>query len=392
MGAHAMEVESSRRKLQLAVGLATVFTVGQFIGGFLSGSLAILADSVHMLSDVAGFVVALVALSLSARPASSRFTFGMHRAEVLGALLSLSLIWFITGVLVLEALERFHQPRAINGVAMLATASVGIVLNLVLLCVLGEHHAFAHHGGHRCDGHTPRAGRGASRLVAHDALELGIDPRSGDFAQECRSDDFAQECGIGRTPGHGLGRASTPNRAHARCGVQGGCGATQHAAGATAPGVDRQTSVALRAALAHAMGDLLQSIGVLLAALLIYLLGDRWLDPNGLSYWLRVDPLSTLCFAVLVLASTWSTARDCVLVLMCAVPAGIDANAVHKQLRAIDGVEGVRRGARARTRARRRPRVALPARAHARIPHVAASCARAHGRCTSCTCLRSRPT
>jgi Co/Zn/Cd efflux system component len=74
ISAQAADHAASKRKLQIAVVLATVFTVAQFTGGVLSGSLAILADAVHMLTDLAGFMVALSALALSGRPASAKFT------------------------------------------------------------------------------------------------------------------------------------------------------------------------------------------------------------------------------------------------------------------------------------------------------------------------------
>jgi Co/Zn/Cd efflux system component len=91
-------------------------------GGLYAGSLAILTDAAHLLSDVAGFLVSMIALAISARPANATFSFGYHRAEVLGALLSILAVWFVTGILVYEAINRLITPTAVDGFVMGITA------------------------------------------------------------------------------------------------------------------------------------------------------------------------------------------------------------------------------------------------------------------------------
>jgi zinc transporter 2 len=265
----------------------------------------------------------------------------MHRAEVLGALLSISIIYILTGVLLAEAVERLMNPAAVNSLIMLITASVGIGFNIVLMIVLGGDHAHGHSHGHdHAHAHGHRAGRG----------RVG-DVRGRDDEEEhgSHADEEGHEHGHGHEHDHGHDHGHREHahghghgQAHAH--TDGGETALEHIAVITEPPAQHEIrSVAVRAALVHAMSDLIQSVGVLIAAVLIYTLQDRWLDANGLSYWLRADPVCTLVFTVLVLLSTWHTARDCLLVLMCAVPPGVDARSVHSQLRSIRGVEEVRR-------------------------------------------------
>lgn len=352
---------TSKRKLQIVVCLALLFAVVQFVGGLLSGSLAILADAVHMLSDLTGFIVALAALLLAGRPASVKFTYGLHRAEVLGAVLSISIMYILTGVLVSEAVERLQHPARVDSLIMLVTAAVGIFFNIVLVLVLGgdgHDHSHGHSHGHghtRDDGHRAQHdhGHGHAHIDDHGA---GHDHGADHGVAACAHDHAHDHQPASRHGGGRVGDVKTESQAHnrhdARAAVEPVAAATAAAAATVAVSetpAPLQKSLAVRAAMAHALGDLLQSVGLLAAATLIYSLEDRWLDEDGLSYWLRVDPICTLLFAVLVVLATWQTAKDCVLVLMCAVPPGIDARSIYMQLRAIPGIVDVR-CARARAR------------------------------------------
>jgi len=94
----------------------------------------------------------------------------------------------------------------------------------------------------------------------------------------------------------------------------------------------------VRAAMAHVIGDILSSLGVCLSAGLIWAFHERWLDENGISYWYRADPVCTLLFSVLVISSTWSTASDCLDILMARTPSDADSTALERGLRAIPHV------------------------------------------------------
>ncbi|RLO07551.1 hypothetical protein DYB28_015671, partial [Aphanomyces astaci] len=99
----------ARKKLQWACLFSLVFMVAEVVGGFMAGSLAIMTDAAHLLSDVAGFCISLFAIWVQTLPASSKMTFGFHRAEILGAIVSVLVIWVLTGFLVYAAIERFQD-------------------------------------------------------------------------------------------------------------------------------------------------------------------------------------------------------------------------------------------------------------------------------------------
>src|SRR5205085_4788941 len=107
--------------------------VAEAVGGILSNSLAIATDAAHLLTDLASFLISLFSIFLASRPASKKFNFGWYRAEVVGALTSVLLIWVITGILVYIAIERLiTQEYEINSLVMLITAGIGVLVNLVM--------------------------------------------------------------------------------------------------------------------------------------------------------------------------------------------------------------------------------------------------------------------
>jgi len=136
----------ARSKLIQASVLCIVFMIGEVVGGVLANSLAIASDAAHLLSDFASFMISLVAIWIAARPNSHRMSFGWHRAEVLGAVVSVLLIWVVTGILVYMAIQRvISQDFEIEAVAMLITSGVGVAFNIVMGCTLHQHgHS---HGG-----------------------------------------------------------------------------------------------------------------------------------------------------------------------------------------------------------------------------------------------------
>ena len=128
------------RRLLIVFCLVAVYTVAEAVGGLLTGSLALLADASHMLSDVAALGIALMAIWLARRPASRRRTFGFYRAEVLGALINGVVLIVLAVFIAIEAFERFSEPHEILAGGMLLVATGGLVVNLVGLALL--------HGGH----------------------------------------------------------------------------------------------------------------------------------------------------------------------------------------------------------------------------------------------------
>ena len=93
-------------KLIIASIIALIFLITEVTGGILADSLAILSDAAHMFSDISGFFISIFSLWVSTKPASKNLSFGYHRAEVIGALASIFLIWGLTCLLLYEATHR----------------------------------------------------------------------------------------------------------------------------------------------------------------------------------------------------------------------------------------------------------------------------------------------
>ncbi len=131
--------DHSIRALRAALLVTGVFLVVEFIGGWVANSLALMSDAGHMLTDVGGLLLGLVAAWISRRPPSATMSFGYHRAEILGALLSGLSIWALAGVLVYEAVLRVQSPTPIQGPLVLGIAAVGLLVNLFSLRLLHRH-------------------------------------------------------------------------------------------------------------------------------------------------------------------------------------------------------------------------------------------------------------
>ncbi|RCH92551.1 hypothetical protein CU097_009740 [Rhizopus azygosporus] len=199
------EAQSTKRKLWFAVALACVFFATELVAGYFANSLALMSDAFHLLSDVASFIVALVAIYLAEKPPTKRHTFGFHRAEVIAALVSVLTIWVLTAFLVNEAIQRIKSPQEINAKLMCITATIGVFVNIILAYVLGGHHGHSH---------------GHSHEHSHDN-----DTHSHDDEEEANHNDI-----------------SAPHR---------------------------ETNINLRAAALHVIGDLLASVGVLISSIIL---------------------------------------------------------------------------------------------------------------------------
>ncbi len=222
---------TSSQALVLTLGLTAAYTVAEVIGGLLTGSLALLADAGHMLSDTGSIAVALGAIWLAKRPATAARSFGFKRAEILAALLNGVTLVAISIWIFIEAAQRFSDPPEVLGGWMLGIALGGLLINLA----------------------------GALILARGDRRSLN-----------------------------------------------------------------------LQAALRHVIADVLGSVGVITAAIVIVLTG-----------WVYADPLLSVLIGVLVAASSWSVLKESVSILLEATPKGIDAEEVQAALVSVAGVTDV---------------------------------------------------
>lgn len=127
------------RALRLTLALTIAYTVVEVVGGIVTGSLALLADAAHMLSDNASLAVALFAAWLAGRPAGPNRTFGYRRAEILAALFNGVALVAISIWIFIEAANRFRDPPEVEAGLMLAIAAAGLAVNLVAARILHGH-------------------------------------------------------------------------------------------------------------------------------------------------------------------------------------------------------------------------------------------------------------
>ena len=125
-----------RRRLAIVLALTGTVLVVEVIGALVSGSLALLADAGHMLTDTAGLVIALIAATLALRPATPKRTWGYRRAEVLGATLQAAALLAVGGYVLVEGVRRLFEPEEIATTAVLVFGVVGLVANAIGIVIL----------------------------------------------------------------------------------------------------------------------------------------------------------------------------------------------------------------------------------------------------------------
>ena len=108
----------------------------EVIGGYISNSLAIMTDAAHLFSDVSGFAISIFSVTLATIPKTKVFTYGYHRAEILGAMASILLIWGLTIGLGVFAYYRILDPPEVDAKIMFGVAIIGLLVNILMMCIL----------------------------------------------------------------------------------------------------------------------------------------------------------------------------------------------------------------------------------------------------------------
>lgn len=137
---HHTHRDTDRRRLLLTLGITGAILVAEVVGGFLSGSLALLSDAGHVLTDLSAQLLSLLALVFAARPADKRRTYGYYRLEILSALANGAALLVLSGFILYSAVRRFSNPPEVHTGLMLIVASAGLVANLLAAWLL--------HGAH----------------------------------------------------------------------------------------------------------------------------------------------------------------------------------------------------------------------------------------------------
>ncbi len=126
-----LPVQSTKNRLTAVFAMTTAYMLAEALGGVLTGSLALLADAVHMLTDAGALGLSLLAIRFAERPATPQKTFGYLRAEILAAFINATALLLITGYILHEAWRRFKSPPEVMSWPMLVIASLGLLVNLI---------------------------------------------------------------------------------------------------------------------------------------------------------------------------------------------------------------------------------------------------------------------
>ena len=127
------------RALIAALTITSTVFFAELIGGIVSGSVALIADAMHMLSDAAGLIIAVIAVIAGKRAASRRATYGYRRAEVLAALVNAATVIMISVFIVVEAVKRFRVASEVESGTMLIIAIIGLLANAISAWILSRH-------------------------------------------------------------------------------------------------------------------------------------------------------------------------------------------------------------------------------------------------------------
>lgn len=129
---------ADQRRIAIAFCIIFVFTLVEFAGGIISGSLALLADAGHMVSDAAALAMSWAAMHLAKRPADKSRSYGYQRLEVLAAFVNGCALFAIAGWIVFEAVQRILSPHRVIGATMMGVAIAGLFANLAAFAVLNR--------------------------------------------------------------------------------------------------------------------------------------------------------------------------------------------------------------------------------------------------------------
>ncbi len=135
-GHHHHGADQTEGRLWISIILNFVITAAEFIGGIISGSLALLSDALHNLNDTTSLGISLVARKISKKDANRDKTFGYKRAEIIGAFINLITLVIIALFLIKEGVERFYNPQPIDGMVMFIVAIIGLLGNVITAILL----------------------------------------------------------------------------------------------------------------------------------------------------------------------------------------------------------------------------------------------------------------
>ncbi|MBA0554011.1 hypothetical protein Golob_013145 [Gossypium lobatum] len=264
---------------------------------------------------VAAFAISLFSLWASGWEATPRQTYGFFRIEILGALVSIQMIWLLAGILVYEAIARLiHDTGEVQGFLMFVVSAFGLVVNIAMAILLGHDHGHHHgHGGNDHDHHghshsydTEPHSHGLS-ITSHHHHHHGGNSKLHDEHHHAHEAEADHQVPLLKT--------------YSDCEKNPESGASQK----------KERNINIQGAYLHVLGDSIQSIGVMIGGAII------WYKPE----WKIIDLICTLIFSIIVLATTIRMLRNILEVLMESTPREIDATRLEKGLREMDEVVAI---------------------------------------------------
>ncbi|CAJ2663167.1 unnamed protein product [Trifolium pratense] len=311
------ERSTSMRKLLVAVILCVIFMTVELVGGIKANSLAILTDAAHLLSDVAAFAISLFSLWAAGWEATPRQSYGFYRIEILGALVSIQLIWLLTGIIVYQAIDRLITgSQEVDGFLMFIVAAFGLVVNIIMAVLLGHDHGHGHghDHGHGHHGHSHGLTVSTHDLTKdehhHHTHEHGHDTH---HHNENHSKDAHHHSHEGHIHHHGQEGVTEPLLSESKDKSK------------------KKRNINVQGAYLHVLGDSIQSVGVMIGGAVI------WYKPE----WKIVDLICTLFFSLIVLGTTINMLRNILEVLMESTPREIDATQLERGILEMEEVVAV---------------------------------------------------
>uniref|UniRef100_A0A1A9X0I4 Cation efflux protein cytoplasmic domain-containing protein n=1 Tax=Glossina brevipalpis TaxID=37001 RepID=A0A1A9X0I4_9MUSC len=266
--------------------LTGFFFFVEIVVGYVTNSMSLVADSFHMLGDIAALVISFLSVKMSPKKWSKN-TFGWARAEVLGALINAVFLVALCFSITIEAFKRFIEEETIHEPELLViVGSLGLVVNVIGLCLLYEH------GGHHGHSHGGGLRRNHSRLTELANVDDG-EVENTDFSYEKQKEKQMKKSSRGHSHDPG--------------------------------------SMNMRGAFLHVLSDALGSIIVVISALIVW--KTEW------EYRYYMDPALSIVLVCLILHSVWPLLRESALILLQTVPTHIQVDAIQKRL--LEKVDGV---------------------------------------------------
>jgi len=286
-----------RCRLLSMFGLTTTYFVVELVVGHLTNSMALIADSFHMLSDIAALIIAFVSVKMAPK-SWDKNTYGWARAEVLGALVNAVFLVALCFSITMESLKRFYEPEDIHDPKLILTVgALGLVVNLLGLCLFHEHggHGHSHGGGHSHD-------RGTHSHIS------ALATREGEGEKNDNANLTSVTVQSGKEHGHQHGHSHKHGEA------------------------DTGGNLNMRGVFLHVMADALGSVIVIISAVIM------WQAPEW-PYTVYVDPALSLFMVMLMMWSVWPLLIESALILLQTVPTHIDIEKLKRKL--LENIDGI---------------------------------------------------